>query len=80
MDQLFIRDIETNPRHRAIVRTITSFADELGLTLTAAASLGSFAPGVTRDYTASFSATVSAKTTILMTEKKMSRPWMKVEK
>ena len=35
MDQLFIRDIETNPRHRAIVRTITSFADELGLTLTA---------------------------------------------
>jgi diguanylate cyclase (GGDEF)-like protein/PAS domain S-box-containing protein len=35
MDQVFIRDIETNPRHRAIVRTITSFADELGLTLTA---------------------------------------------
>ena len=35
MDQVFIRDIETNPRHRAIVRTITSFADELGLALTA---------------------------------------------
>ena len=35
MDQLFIRDIETNPRHRAIVRTITGFADELGLALTA---------------------------------------------
>ncbi len=35
MDQIFIRDIETNPRHRAIVRTITSFADELGLMLTA---------------------------------------------
>ncbi|HBD20031.1 MAG TPA: diguanylate phosphodiesterase, partial [Arenimonas sp.] len=32
---VFIRDIETNPRHRAIVRTITSFADELGLALTA---------------------------------------------
>jgi EAL domain-containing protein (putative c-di-GMP-specific phosphodiesterase class I) len=35
MDQVFIRDIQTNPRHRAIVRTITSFADELGLMLTA---------------------------------------------
>jgi EAL domain-containing protein (putative c-di-GMP-specific phosphodiesterase class I) len=35
MDQVFIRDIETNPRHRAIVRTITGFADELGLALTA---------------------------------------------
>ncbi len=35
MDQLFIRDIETNPRHRAIVRTITGFADDLGLALTA---------------------------------------------
>lgn len=35
MDQIFIRDIETNPRHRAIVRTITGFADELGLALTA---------------------------------------------
>ncbi|WP_374473423.1 PAS domain S-box protein [Arenimonas sp.] len=35
MDQVFIRDIETNPRHRAIVRTITSFAEELGLALTA---------------------------------------------
>jgi diguanylate cyclase (GGDEF)-like protein/PAS domain S-box-containing protein len=35
MDQLFIRDIETNPRHRAIVRTITGFAEDLGLALTA---------------------------------------------
>ncbi|GAB2502929.1 PAS domain S-box protein [Arenimonas alkanexedens] len=35
MDQVFIRDIETNRRHRAIVRTITGFADELGLALTA---------------------------------------------
>ncbi|KFN45270.1 bifunctional diguanylate cyclase/phosphodiesterase [Arenimonas composti] len=35
MDQVFIRDVETNPRHRAIVRTITAFADELGLALTA---------------------------------------------
>jgi diguanylate cyclase (GGDEF)-like protein/PAS domain S-box-containing protein len=35
IDQVFIRDIETNPRHRAIVRTITAFADELGLALTA---------------------------------------------
>ena len=32
---MFIRDIESNPRHRAIVRTITAFADELGLALTA---------------------------------------------
>jgi diguanylate cyclase (GGDEF)-like protein/PAS domain S-box-containing protein len=35
MDQVFIRDILSNPRHRAIVRTITAFADELGLALTA---------------------------------------------
>ena len=35
IDQVFIRDIESNPRHRAIVRTITGFADELGLALTA---------------------------------------------
>ncbi|ODS62284.1 MAG: hypothetical protein ABS41_10620 [Arenimonas sp. SCN 70-307] len=35
MDQVFIRDIETNPRHRAIVRTINGFAGELGLALTA---------------------------------------------
>ena len=35
MDQVFIRDIQSNPRHRAIVRTINSFAEELGLTLTA---------------------------------------------
>jgi diguanylate cyclase (GGDEF)-like protein/PAS domain S-box-containing protein len=35
MDQVFIRDVHTNPRHRAIVRTITAFADELGLALTA---------------------------------------------
>ncbi len=35
MDQVFIRDIGSNPRHRAIVRTITGFAEELGLALTA---------------------------------------------
>jgi diguanylate cyclase (GGDEF)-like protein/PAS domain S-box-containing protein len=35
IDQVFIRDIQSNPRHRAIVRTITAFADELGLALTA---------------------------------------------
>ncbi len=35
IDQVFIRDMETNSRHRAIVRTIISFADELGLALTA---------------------------------------------
>ena len=35
MDQVFIRDIDRNPRHRAIVRTITGFAEELGLALTA---------------------------------------------
>ncbi len=35
IDQVFIRDIQSNPRHRAIVRTITAFAAELGLALTA---------------------------------------------
>ncbi|MGQ0802177.1 MAG: PAS domain S-box protein [Pseudomarimonas sp.] len=35
IDRGFIRDMETNPRHRAIVRTIVAFASDLGLTLTA---------------------------------------------
>jgi diguanylate cyclase (GGDEF)-like protein/PAS domain S-box-containing protein len=35
IDQIFVRDLETNPRHRAIVRTIISFATDLGLLLTA---------------------------------------------
>ena len=35
VDQIFVRDLETNPRHRAIVRTITGFAKDLGLLLTA---------------------------------------------
>ncbi len=35
IDRSFVMDMETNPRHRAIVRTITSLADELGLMLTA---------------------------------------------
>jgi diguanylate cyclase (GGDEF)-like protein/PAS domain S-box-containing protein len=35
IDQSFIRDMETNPRHRAIVRTISGFAEDLGLSLTA---------------------------------------------
>jgi diguanylate cyclase (GGDEF)-like protein/PAS domain S-box-containing protein len=35
VDQIFVRDLETNPRHRAIVRTITGFARDLGLLLTA---------------------------------------------
>ena len=35
IDQIFVRDLESNPRHRAIVRTIISFATELGLLLTA---------------------------------------------
>ena len=35
VDQIFVRDIETNPRHRAIVRTIIGFARDLGLSLTA---------------------------------------------
>ena len=34
IDRSFVCDMETNPRHRAIVRTITSLADELGLMLT----------------------------------------------
>lgn len=35
IDQVFVRDVTTNPRHRAIVRTITAFAEELSLVLTA---------------------------------------------
>ncbi|KFN44455.1 PAS domain S-box protein [Arenimonas oryziterrae] len=35
VDQIFVRDLETNPRHRAIVRTIIGFAKDLGLLLTA---------------------------------------------
>jgi diguanylate cyclase (GGDEF)-like protein/PAS domain S-box-containing protein len=35
VDQTFVRDLETNPRHRAIVRTIIGFAKDLGLLLTA---------------------------------------------
>jgi diguanylate cyclase (GGDEF)-like protein/PAS domain S-box-containing protein len=35
IDQSFIRDMETNSRHRAIVRTISGFAEDLGLALTA---------------------------------------------
>jgi diguanylate cyclase (GGDEF)-like protein/PAS domain S-box-containing protein len=35
IDQSFIRDMESNPRHRAIVRTISGFAEDLGLSLTA---------------------------------------------
>jgi EAL domain-containing protein (putative c-di-GMP-specific phosphodiesterase class I) len=35
IDQTFVRDLETNPRHRAIVRTIIGFAKDLGLLLTA---------------------------------------------
>lgn len=35
IDQSFIRDMETNSRHRAIVRTISGFAEDLGLSLTA---------------------------------------------
>lgn len=35
IDQGFIRDLETNPRHRAIVRTIVQFARDLGLSLVA---------------------------------------------
>jgi diguanylate cyclase (GGDEF)-like protein len=45
IDQAFVRDMHVNPRHRAIVRTIVAFADELSLALTAegvedAAALG----------------------------------------
>ncbi|HMB57439.1 MAG TPA: PAS domain S-box protein [Arenimonas sp.] len=35
IDQIFVRDLATNPRHRAIVRTIIGFAKDLGLLLTA---------------------------------------------
>ena len=35
IDQGFIRDLESNPRHRAIVRTIVQFARDLGLSLVA---------------------------------------------
>ena len=35
MDQVFIRDIETNHRHRAIVRTMVNLARDLDLSLTA---------------------------------------------
>ena len=35
IDQSFVRDVTVNPRHRAIVRTIISFARDLGLLLTA---------------------------------------------
>jgi diguanylate cyclase (GGDEF)-like protein/PAS domain S-box-containing protein len=35
IDRGFIADLESNPRHRAIVRTIIGFASDLGLALTA---------------------------------------------
>jgi diguanylate cyclase (GGDEF)-like protein/PAS domain S-box-containing protein len=35
IDQVFIRDLESNSRHRAIVKTIIGFAKDLGLLLTA---------------------------------------------
>lgn len=35
IDQGFISDLESNPRHRAIVRTIVQFARDLGLSLVA---------------------------------------------
>lgn len=35
IDQGFIRDLDSNPRHRAIVRTIVQFAHDLGLSLVA---------------------------------------------
>jgi len=35
IDRGFIRDMQSNPRHRAIVRTIVAFASDLGLSLTA---------------------------------------------
>ena len=35
VDQSFVRDVTVNPRHRAIVKTITGFAKDLGLLLTA---------------------------------------------
>jgi len=35
VDRSFVRDVTTNFRHRAIVRTITGFAEDLGLRLIA---------------------------------------------
>lgn len=35
IDRSFVRDMESNRRHRAIVRTISGFAEDLGLALTA---------------------------------------------
>ncbi|TDR39157.1 PAS domain S-box-containing protein/diguanylate cyclase (GGDEF)-like protein [Tahibacter aquaticus] len=35
IDRSFVRDMETNRRHRAIVRTVSGFAEDLGLSLTA---------------------------------------------
>ena len=35
IDRAFVQDMETNRRHRAIVRTIAAFADDLGLAITA---------------------------------------------
>jgi len=35
VDHAFVRDVESNLRHRAIVRTIIRFAEDLGLALTA---------------------------------------------
>jgi diguanylate cyclase (GGDEF)-like protein/PAS domain S-box-containing protein len=35
IDRSFVRDMESNRRHRAIVRTISAFAEDLGLALTA---------------------------------------------
>ncbi len=35
VDRSFVQDMESNPRHRAIVRTIVAFASDLGLALTA---------------------------------------------
>jgi len=35
IDRSFVRDMEYNRRHRAIVRTISGFAEDLGLSLTA---------------------------------------------
>ncbi|MBL8298689.1 MAG: PAS domain S-box protein [Rhodanobacteraceae bacterium] len=35
IDRSFVRDMESNRRHRAIVRTISGFAEDLGLSLTA---------------------------------------------
>ncbi|HVF34435.1 MAG TPA: GGDEF domain-containing phosphodiesterase, partial [Candidatus Saccharimonadia bacterium] len=35
IDRGFVQDMETNRRHRAIVRTVAAFADDLGLAITA---------------------------------------------